>query len=128
MAYLPSPLGASFVITSPRKLCFTYMIPTTLQQIIYERISFLKEQINNESKLEVNKTFQIQIDVIKSVDNIEKVESIFSQKKTLLKDSKDVHERDRLFTEFDAAEWLQRQITACAVVEGPVKEGANTKK
>lgn len=76
----------------------------------------------------MSKTFQIQIDVIRSVDDIEKVESIISQKKTLLKNCKDVHESDRLFTELDAAEWLQRQITACAVVEGPRKEGANTKK
>jgi hypothetical protein len=69
----------------------------TLQQIIDERISFLKEQINPNNKPEVNKTFQIQIDAIRSVDDdIEKVESIILQKKTLLKNSKDVHEADRL--------------------------------
>ena len=50
---------------------------TTLQQIIDERISFLKEQINQENKPEVNNTFQIQIDAIRSAaDNIEKVETI----------------------------------------------------
>jgi hypothetical protein len=89
------------------------MVIRTLQQIIDERISFLKEQINNANKPEVNKTFQIQIDAIRrSVDgnNIEKVESIISQKKALLKNSKDVHESDRLFAELDALEWLQRQI------------------
>jgi hypothetical protein len=32
------------------------------------------------------------------------------QKKTLLKNSKDVHESDRLLAELDGLEWLQRQI------------------
>ena len=81
----------------------------TLQQIIDERISFLREQIDHENKPEVSKTFQLQIDAIRSAD-IEKIESIILQKKTLLKNSKDVHESDRLFAELDALEWLQRQV------------------
>jgi phosphoserine aminotransferase len=78
-------------------LASPYMI-MTLQQVIDERISFLKEQINHENKPEVNRTFQIQIDAIRSAVNydIEKVEFIILQKKTLLKNSKDVHEADRL--------------------------------
>ena len=83
---------------------------TTLQQIIDKRISFLKEQINHGNKPEVNKTFQIQIDAIRSINDIEKVESILLQQKTLLKNSKDVHESDRLLAELDGLEWLQRQI------------------
>ena len=87
------------------------MVIITLQQIIDERISFLKEQINPENKPQVNKTFQLQIDAIRSAaDNLEKVESIILQKKTLLKNSKDIHEFDRLFAELDGLEWLQRQI------------------
>ena len=87
------------------------MITTTLQQIIDERISFLREQINHvKNKPEVNNTFQIQIEAIRSINDIEKVESIILQKKTLLKNSKDVHESDRLFAELDGLEWLQRQI------------------
>ena len=87
------------------------MITTTLQQIIDERISFLREQINHvKNKPEVNNTFQIQIEAIRSIDDIEKVESIILQKKTLLKNSKDVHESDRLFAELDGLEWLQRQL------------------
>jgi hypothetical protein len=84
----------------------------TLQQIIDERISFLREQINLNNKPEVNKTFQLQIDaIIRSVDgDIEKVESIILQKKALLKNSKDVHESDRLFAELDCLECLHRQI------------------
>jgi hypothetical protein len=54
----------------------------TLQQITDERISFLKDQINQDNKPEVKKTFQLQIDAIRSaVDDIEKVESIILQKK-----------------------------------------------
>ena len=86
------------------------MVIVTLQQIIDERISFLKEQINEDNKPEVNRTFQLQIDAIRSVDDhIERVESIFKEKKALLKNSKDVYESDRLFAELDGLEWLQRQ-------------------
>jgi hypothetical protein len=86
------------------------MVIATLQQIINERISFLKEQINPENKPQVNETFQLQMDALKSVDDIEKVESIIMQKKTFLKNSKDVHESEKLFAELDGLEWLHRQI------------------
>jgi hypothetical protein len=88
------------------------MVIVTLQQIIDERISFLKEQINQDNKPEVNKTFQLQIDAIRSAADydIEKVEFIIKEKKALLRNSKDVHESDRLFAELDGLEWLQRQI------------------
>ena len=89
------------------------MITTTLQQIIDERISFLKEQINPQNKPEENKTFQLQIDVIRSAASdydIEEVESIIAEKKTLLKNSNDVYEFDRLSAELEGLEWLQRQI------------------
>jgi hypothetical protein len=84
---------------------------TTLQQIIDERISFLREQINPENKPEVNSTFQLQIDAIRSAsDDIELIEPIILKKKAQLKNCKDVHESDRLFAELDGLEWLQRQI------------------
>jgi hypothetical protein len=88
------------------------MVTVTLQQMIDERISFLKEQINPENKPEVNSTIQLQIDAIRFVDDhdIEKVEFMIKEKKALLKNSKDVHESDRLFAESDGLEWLQRQI------------------
>jgi hypothetical protein len=73
------------------------MVIITPQQIIEERISFLKEQINHSNKPEINSTFQIPIDAIRSVDDIEKVESIIVQKKALLKNSKDVQETDNIF-------------------------------
>jgi hypothetical protein len=104
------------------------MITTTLQQIIDERISFLKELINPANKLEVNKTFQIQIDAIRSAaNNIEKVESLILQKNEQLKNSKDVCESDRIFAELDGLEWLQRQIAVCALVGRSMKKGVNTK-
>jgi hypothetical protein len=84
--------------------------------MIDERISFLKEQINQENKPEVNKTSRYrQIDSIRSVDDdnndIEKVESLISQKKELLKNSKNVYESEKLlFAELDDLECLQRQI------------------
>lgn len=86
------------------------MVIVTLQQIIDERISFLKEQINPSNKPEINSTFQIQIDAIRSVDDLENVESLIKQKKELLKNSKDVKETDRLLAELDALEWLQAQV------------------
>jgi hypothetical protein len=86
------------------------MVIITLQQVIDERISFLREQINPNNKPEVNNTFQIQIDGIRSIDDMEKVESIIMQKKTQLKNSKNVHESERLFAELDGLEWLHAQI------------------
>ena len=71
------------------------MVIVTLQQIINERISFLKEKINDENKPEVNKTFQVQIDAFRSVDDMDKVESIINEKRAMLKNSKDVHESER---------------------------------
>jgi hypothetical protein len=94
------------------------MITTTatLQQVVDERVSFLKEQINPQNKPEENKTFQLQIDAIRfatatAVDNdIEEVEAIIAEKKALLKNSNDVYEFDRLSAELEGLEWLQRQI------------------
>ncbi len=37
----------------------------TLKQVVDERISFLKEQINPRNKPEENKTFQLQMDAIR---------------------------------------------------------------
>lgn len=84
----------------------------TLQQIIDERISFLKEKINPQNKPQVNKTFQLQIEAIRSVDDYakDKVKAIINQKKAHLKNSKNAHESEKMFAELDGLEWLQRQI------------------
>jgi hypothetical protein len=87
------------------------MVIITVQQTIDERISFLREQINPNNKPEVNNTFQIQIGAIRSAaQDLENVETVIKQKKAQLKNSKEVHESERLFSELDGLEWLQRQI------------------
>jgi hypothetical protein len=87
------------------------MVITTLQQTIDEKISFLKEQINPNNKPDLNSTFQIQIDAIRSAaQDLENVEALIKQKKELLKNSKDLKETDRLLAELEALEWLQAQI------------------
>jgi hypothetical protein len=90
----------------------------TLQQVVDERVSFLKEQINPRNKPKENKTFQLQMDTIRSAasavadaDDIEVVEAMIAEKKALLKNSSDVYEFDRLSAELEGLEWLQRQIT-----------------
>jgi hypothetical protein len=77
-----------------------YMVILTLQRIIDERISFLKEKINPTKKSEVNSSFRIHIDVSRSAANdLEKVEALIMQKKPPLKNSKDVYESEKLFAE-----------------------------
>jgi hypothetical protein len=72
--FIPSPFRAGRFIIINQELGFidTHMKIMTLQQIIDERISFLKEQINSENKPQVNKTFQLQIEAIRSVDDYAK--------------------------------------------------------
>jgi hypothetical protein len=89
----------------------------TLQQVVDERISFLKEQINPRNKPEENKTFQLQMDTIRYAiaaaaddEDIELVEAIIAEKKALLKNTSDIQEFDRLSAELEGLEWLQRQI------------------
>jgi hypothetical protein len=85
------------------------VVIVTLQQIIDERISFLKEQINPANKPQVNKTSQLQTDATRSAaDVIKRVESVILQKKAQLKNSKDVHESERLSAELEGLESLQR--------------------
>jgi hypothetical protein len=92
------------------------MVVVTLQQIIDERISFLVEQINPNNKPEINSTFQIQIDAIRTASNdLEQVEAIIMQKKELLKNSMDIKETDRLLAKLEALELLQAQIVILAL-------------
>lgn len=97
------------------------MVVIRLSQLIDEKISLLKEFMNRKNnKPQVNSTYQIQIDAIRSVDDndIEKVESIISQKKDLLKNSKDPQETERLLAEIDALEWLRAQIVVMTLGSG----------
>jgi hypothetical protein len=104
----------------------------TLQQIINERISFLKALINNNNSHQTttnnkaeedkNKTLQLEIDAIRSVAvdggedynnnyyDIVNVNANIMKKQALLKKTNDLHEFDRLCAEVEALQWLQRQI------------------
>lgn len=68
--------------------------------------------MNHKNEPQVNSTYQIQIDTIRSIDDyeIEKVESIILQKKELLKNYEDIQETERRLAEIEVLEWLQVQI------------------
>ena len=83
---------------------------TTIDDIILQRIGFLREQISPSNKPSINKMFQLQIDMLKSTD-LQKLEAILVWKRKEMKHCIDSHESERLFTELDALEWLQRQVS-----------------
>ena len=80
-----------------------------LDQAINERVSFLKEQINPKNKQLVNWAFEIQIQTLRNAD-VEKIALLILQKKKQLENTKDMDAIERLYTELDALEWLQRQV------------------
>lgn len=82
---------------------------TIIDGIIIQRISFLQEQIRTSNKPAVNKMFQLQIDMLRSAD-LSKLDRLIEWKKKEVKGCIDTHESERLFTELEALEWLERQI------------------
>lgn len=102
---------AGLIISHPLLDFVLHMVIITLQQVIGEKISLLKELMNPNNRPELNSTYQIQIDAIRSAANdLEYVEPLIKQKKELLKNSKDIKEMDRLLAELEALEWLQLQV------------------
>ena len=81
-----------------------------LDQEINERVSFLKEQINPHNKPLVNQAFEIQIETLRNTDYRERVALVILQKKKQLENAKDTASIERLYTELEALEWLQRQV------------------
>jgi len=81
----------------------------SLEETVNERISFLKEQITPSNRAIENETFQMQIDILRNADR-ERVALFILQKQKQLETCKNIHESDRLFTELEALEWLQRQV------------------
>ena len=81
----------------------------SLEQAINERVSFLKEQINPQNKPLVNRSFEIQIATIRNAD-AEKVAIRILQKQKQLESARDMETIERLYTELEALEWLQRQV------------------
>ena len=80
-----------------------------LHQVINERVSFLKEQISPQNKPLVNRAFETQIETIRSA-NTEGVAIQILRKQKQLELAKDLETIERLYTELDALEWLQRQV------------------
>ena len=80
-----------------------------LHQVIDERVSFLKEQIRPQNKPLVNQAFEIQIETLRNADT-DRIALVILQKKKQLENAKDVNAIERLYTELEALEWLQRQV------------------
>ena len=80
-----------------------------LDQVINERVSFLREQIKPQNKPLVNRAFEIQIETIRSA-NTEGVAIQILRKQKQLEIAKDMDTIERLYTELEALEWLQRQV------------------
>jgi hypothetical protein len=80
-----------------------------LHQVIDERVSFLKEQIKPQNKPLVNQAFEIQIETLRNADT-ERIALVILQKKKQLENAKDMNAIERLYTELEALEWLQRQV------------------
>jgi hypothetical protein len=85
--------------------------------------------MNSKNNPQVNSTYQIQIDTIRSIDDydLQKVESIILQKKELLIISKEIQETERLLAEIDALEWLQAQIVVMTLGIGSSNNNGSTK-
>jgi hypothetical protein len=80
-----------------------------LEETVSKRITFLKEQIDPSNKSIVNDTFQLQIDVLSRVDRGH-IADLILRKRQELEDCQTINESDRVFTELEALEWLQRQV------------------
>jgi hypothetical protein len=81
----------------------------SLEDHVNARISFLKEQIDPDNKPIVNETFQLQIEVLRNTQK-EKIGLHILHKKMQLENCRNIRDSDRLFTELEALEWLQRQV------------------
>ena len=79
-----------------------------LEKAINERVSFLKEQINPNKPL-VNRAFEIQIEIIRAADTEGAAVQILRKQKQL-EIAKDMDTIERLYTELEALEWLQREV------------------
>ena len=102
----PSPRGACCAIRCRVQLG---ILSTTTDDAIIQRIAFLQAQVSPNNKPEINATFQHQIDILQSID-LEKLEKSILMRKVHLRQSKDIHETDRLYCELEALEWVQRQV------------------
>lgn len=83
---------------------------TTLDDVILERISFLREQLDAEDDPAFIRTFQAQIRILQNAQ-LDRLEELIGVRRKDLKSCTDVVEADRIFSELEALEWLQRQAS-----------------
>jgi hypothetical protein len=81
---------------------------TTLDDVILDRISFLREQLGAEDDPAYIRTFQAQIKVLQNAQ-LERLDELIAIRRNDLRACKDVTEADRIFAEIEALEWLQSQ-------------------
>jgi hypothetical protein len=80
-----------------------------LEQEINERVSFPREQINPKNRPLVNQAFEVQIQTLRNA-HPDKVALLILQKQKQLEHASEMAVVEKLYTELDALEWLQRQV------------------
>ncbi|HKU49286.1 MAG TPA: hypothetical protein VJP79_05005 [Nitrososphaera sp.] len=81
---------------------------TTLDDVILEKISFLREQLGAEDDPAFIRTFQAQIRILQNAQ-IDRLDELIAIRRKDLDAYKSAIEADTVFAELDALEWLQRQ-------------------
>jgi hypothetical protein len=81
---------------------------TTLDDVIFERISFLKEQLGAEDDPAYTRTFRTQIKVLQNAQ-LDRLEELIAIRQNDLRACKNVVDADNVFAELEALQWLHRQ-------------------
>jgi hypothetical protein len=82
---------------------------TALDDVILERVSFLREQLSAEDDPAFIRTFQAQIRTLETAQ-LGRLEELISIKRIDLEGCRIASEADRIFAELEALEWLLRQV------------------
>jgi hypothetical protein len=77
---------------------------------ISERIAFLREQIGPDNDPLVNETLQHQVAILETAD-LQQLDRSIVMRKAHLQKTPDPMETERLFSELEALEWLQREVS-----------------
>lgn len=80
---------------------------TALDDAIIQRISFLREALLVEHKLDNMRTFHAQIRILQTAQ-LDRLEELIKIRKTDLQNARNTYDADLIFSELDALEWLQR--------------------
>ena len=82
---------------------------TTLDDVIMERIAFFREQLQAEDDPAYIRTFRAQINILQNAQ-LERLDELIAIRRNDLKSCDTAAEADRVFSELEALEWLQRQV------------------